>query len=230
LRRRVHLALELILEALTDTLLELTEGTLGQVLGEWTTEQTIPPLLGEVLHEPSVPFDELFERVEALIPADSFLDTPPDPRRARSMRPCPKALYAVSILSACRRQTASLRASGKISERKNYLEKAFAILAQARTEPLIDVLAKLVVQTAIEPHLKTTLRKMGAGQQCSLRFFPEGYLLRPTGTPVRAGYSGDRLGNVLGMLADLGHFERESGGLRLTERGQAFIDTLEAAR
>jgi hypothetical protein len=43
---------------------------------------------------------------------------------------------------------------------------------------------------------------MGSGQQCSLRFYPEGDLLKPTGTEVWAGYSGDRLWNVLGMLRE----------------------------
>jgi hypothetical protein len=119
---------------------------------------------------------------------------------------------------------------GKIPDRRDYLEKAFTILEKHRGEPLIDLLARLAVHVAIEPHLKTTLRKMGAGQRCSLRFFPEGSLLRPTGTRVRAGYSGDRLGNILGMLADLGEFDRESGGVRLTERGRAFVSTLEGAR
>jgi len=230
LRRRVHFGLELLLGALTDTLLEITEGTLGRILGEWMTESSIPPLLRDIFHLPSVPFDEPFERIEAEIPVESFLDTPPDPRRARNLAPCPKAIYAVALLSACRRQTVSLRATGKVPNRKDYLEKAFALLDSNGSTPLIDVLAKLVAQTTIEPHLKTTLRKMGGGQQCSLRFFPEGDLLRPTGTLVKAGFSGDRLGNVLGMLADLGHLKRDGKALTLTVRGQAFVNTLVSAQ
>ena len=53
---------------------------------------------------------------------------------------------------------------------------------------------------------------MSQGQKCSLRFYPEGALLRPTSTPVAAGFSGDRLGNVLGIWADLGMLERLEGG------------------
>lgn len=228
LRRRVHFALELLLEALTDTLLELTEGTVGKVLGEWATEPSVPPLLAEVLPVSQVPFGATMGQVEELVPADAFLNSPIARPRARGMRPCPKAVYAICLLSACRRQTATLRATKKLPDRENYLEKSFAILAQAHDEPLIDTLARLVVQAAMAPHLKTTLRKMGAGQQCSLRFFPEGDLLRATGTKVRAGYSNDRLGNVLGMLADLGHFSRESDGLHITERGRAYVRSLGA--
>ena len=58
----------------------------------------------------------------------------------------------------------------------------------------MDVSRELLIGVVIEPHLKTSMRKLGQGQKCSLRFFPEGNILRPTGIPVRAGYSGDRLG------------------------------------
>ena len=79
----------------------------------------------------------------------------------------------------------------------------------------------------IEAHLSTTLRKMSQGQKCSLRFYPEGALLRPTGRGTSAGQSGDRLGNVLGMWADLGVLERQDGGFRLTEHGCALAAELQ---
>lgn len=83
------------------------------------------------------------------------------------------------------------------------------------------------MHAVIEPHVATTLRKMSQGQKCSLRVYPEGELLRPTGTPVRAGYSGDRLGNVLGMWADLGELERRPGSrYTLTDRGRTVLAEL----
>lgn len=168
--------------------------------------------------------------MEELVPADAFLDVPLEPNRARDLTPCAKALYSVVVLMASRIQTAKLRAAGKILDRRNYLERAFKILDKNQDALLTDVITALVIQAAIEPHLKTTLRKMGEGQQCSLRFYPDGDLLRPTGTRVRAGYRGDRLGNVLGMLVDLGHFEREAGGFRLLPRGRACLEALEEVR
>jgi hypothetical protein len=224
LRRRVHFALELLLEAFTETLMQLTEGTVGEVVQEWRTESSIPPLLFKVLPFNSAPFDVPAKNVEKLIPSEAFLDVPLEPRRTRELTPCAKALYAVVVLIASRIQAAKLRANGKILDRRNYLERAFMILEQRQSASLADLVTELVFQVAIEPHLKTTLRKMGGRQKCSLRFYPEGDLLRPTGTPVRAGYSGDRLGNVLGMLADLGHFEREDGGFRLSPRGRAWLE------
>lgn len=49
LRRRVHFAAELLLEALTDTLLDLAEGTVSRVIGEWMAERSVPPILSEVM-------------------------------------------------------------------------------------------------------------------------------------------------------------------------------------
>ena len=64
---------------------------------------------------------------------------------------------------------------------------------------------------------------MGHGMECSLRFFLDGSTLRPTGLIVRAGYSGDRLRNVMGMAADLGFLCEEDGHRMLTDRGREIL-------
>ena len=94
------------------------------------------------------------------------------------------------------------------------------MLDAERGSSLKTALRRLLIEVVIEAHLSTTLRKISQGQQCSLRFFPDGALLRPTGTPVIAGRSGDRLGNLLGMWADLGVLDRRDGTFSLTERGR----------
>jgi hypothetical protein len=227
LRRRVHFAEELLLSALTNTLLELTEGTVGRVIAEWKAEKIVPPLVYAVLPFLSAPFEQTTEHVNTAIPESAFLIDPPDPRKANGLDPGSKALYAVALLMACRQQSAKVRGKGQIQNRKSYMERAFSILEKTATSLLEHTLRDLIIQTAIEPHLINTLRKMGSGQQCSLRFYPEGDLLKPTGTEVWAGYSGDRLGNVLGMLSDLGYFERENSGFRLSAKGNALLNTLE---
>jgi hypothetical protein len=61
---------------------------------------------------------------------------------------------------------------------------------------------------------------MGQGQQCSLRFYAEGDVLHPTGVDVRPGFSGTRLDNVLGMLADVGLCDKLiDGRFILTDAG-----------
>ena len=209
--------------AFTETLLNLTEGTVERVIDEWSRESEIPPLVTEILGFGGSPFAMKIRRMATSIPANGFLDTHLEPRKARDMAPNGKAIYAMALLIACRRESARLRDAEKIRDRRNYLERAFRIVEKHERSDLMTVLTDLIYHTVVESHLKTTLRKMGQGQQCSLRFYPEGNLLRPTGTAVRAGYSGDRLGNVLGMLADLGHFERQDGGLILSANGKAFL-------
>ena len=52
------------------------------------------------------------------------------------------------------------------------------------------------------------------------RFYSEGDVLHPTGMITRPGFSGTRLDNVLGMLADVGHCTRLADGqFILTDAG-----------
>lgn len=220
LRRRVHFAIELLLSALTETLMDLTEGTVDDVLESWSSEEPLPLLLADVLgvEQPVLRAD--IEGVEATMSKDAWLERPVPMSAARGLASWCKAIFAFGVLTAARRQTSELRASGDVPDRRDYLERAFAVLEAERKSSLRTALRRLLVEVVIEAHLSTTLRKMSQGQKCSLRFFPEGALLRPTGIPVSAGQSGDRLGNVLGMWADLGVLERGDRGFGLTERGR----------
>jgi len=220
LRRRVHFAIELLLSALTETLMDLTEGTVDDVLETWSSEEPLPPLLSDVFGEEQLSLRTKMGDVEAAIAKDAWLDQPVPMSASRGLASWCKAIFATGVLVSANRQTSELRASGKLPNRRNYLERAFAVLEDERKSLLRTALRRLLVEVVIEAHLSTTLRKMGQGQKCSLRFFPEGALLRPTGIPVSAGQSGDRLGNVLGMWADLGILERGGGGYGLTERGR----------
>jgi hypothetical protein len=71
----------------------------------------------------------------------------------------------------------------------------------AGEEPFAETLQALA-GVAVEAHLATTFRKMGGGQKCSLRFFPEGSKLLSTGLETGAGRSGSRLWNVIKVLED----------------------------
>jgi hypothetical protein len=95
-----------------------------------------------------------------------------------------------------------------------------------QSEPLSDVLTKLLSEVVVERHLQTTLRKMGAGQQCSLRFYPEGRLLLPTNEKTTAGSSNDRLQNVLGVLTDIGVLTRTGEGRAVTTEGREIYNRI----
>ena len=220
LRRRVHFALELLLGALTKTLMDLTEGTVDDVLDDWSREEPVPALLSDVLGIEQPVWNVTLADMEEELATDAWIERAVPVSEARDLPSWCKALLGVVVLAASRRQTKAARAAGGIPHRENYLERAFTVLDTEYDSSLRTALRKLLIEVVIEAHLSTTLRKMSQGQQCSLRFFPDGALLRPTGKPVTAGRSGDRLGNVLGMWADLGVLGRQDGGFTLTERGR----------
>jgi hypothetical protein len=226
LRRRVHFAIELLLEALTDTLMDLTEGTVEDVLDAWSIDEPVPPLLAEVVGVGPPLLDKGMDEFEGNLPEDLWLERSVPTSGVRRLPAWGKAISAVAVLAACRRQTGHARAAGLMPNRRSYLERAFAVMDAESGSRLSVVLRRLLVEVVVEPHLSTTLRKMSQGQKCSLRFYPEGALLRPTGTPVAAGRSGDRLGNVLGMWADLGILARRPGGYGLSDRGRRLASEL----
>ncbi len=225
LRRRVHFAMELLLGALTHTLISLTEGTIEQVLAEWELSWVRPPLLDDLYMLAENPLSLQLAKLADGIPDDTFLKKGPNLNGARSLSPPAQAIYSLAVLIACSKQTERLREGGTLQNRKNnYMERAFSLL-QNENRPVADVLHDFLVNTVIEPHLKTSLRKLGQGQKCSLRFFPEGNKLRPTGTPVKPGFSGDRLGNVMGFFADVGYLERaENTRFSLSATGKALLE------
>lgn len=226
LRRRVHFSMELLLGALTHTLTdELVEGTVEQVLTQWDATWNCPPLLDDLISGSSSPFKIPLEKIMAHVPRNSFLEKGPNRSGTRNLTSAPQAIYALALLIVCRAQTEQLRSAGIIPDRKHYLERAFSLLDD-QEKSVSDTLRELLIGVVIEPHLKTSLRKLGQGQKCSLRFFPEGNILRPTGTRVAAGYSGDRLGNFLGFFADTGYLERhENSRFQLSVAGKDLLSS-----
>ncbi len=228
LRRRVHFALELLLGALTRTLVDLVDGTVEEVLDEWMGNWQLPPFLNALVPPNDNPFELRLAAIVDQIPADAFLDRGPNRGSARDLSPAQQAVYALANLIACRTQSAALCTAGVIPNRNHYMERAFNILEDS-DRTVYESLRELLICTVIEPHLRTSLRKLGQGQKCSLRFFPEGNILRPTGTLVAASYSGDRLGNVMGFFADVGYLDRiESSRFAISADGRTLLESWEA--
>jgi len=208
LRRRGHFATELLLSSLADTLMDLTEASVDQVVDTWD-DDTAPAEVVTIATGWSGPsFNDSVADLAASIPPDAFLAAPLRGATARSLTSRMRVLYACGLLLACSKQTSELRRDGRLPTRPEYLERVFEILETSPQQSLGDTIRRLLREVIVEAHLAATLRKMSQGQKCSLRFYPEGSLLRPTGTPVVAGFSGDRLGNVLGIWADLGVLDR----------------------
>jgi len=225
LHRRVHFALELLLNSVTSVVIERDGATTDRVVAEWTTDDWPAELEVYIKSQGfdwSMPFAQFIEHVLD----EPFMAGPVD-RSIGQYMPSPgaKALFALALLCATWRQTRLLRDSGRTlrgSQAGTY--RAFPIIDKVAGESLAEAIRTLTDHCVVEAHLGTTLRKMAYGLKCSLRFFPDGQVLRPTGMKVIAGYSGDRLGNVIGMLEDLGFVIRDGHGL--TPQGEKLLKSL----
>ncbi|EIF28983.1 hypothetical protein BCh11DRAFT_04411 [Burkholderia sp. Ch1-1] len=212
LRRRVHFAIELLLSGLVDTLMDLTEATVDHVVDAWDDGGPLPAAVTAVTGWSGSAFNDSIVDLAAAVPSNDFLADPLRESVARSLTSRARTLYACGLLLACKKQTDELRKMQRLPTRRSSLERVFDIFDDSGRHSLSEATKRILREIVVEAHLSTTLRKMSQGQKCSLRFYPEGALLRPTGIPVAAGFSGDRLGNVLGIWADLGVLARVDAG------------------
>jgi hypothetical protein len=213
-RRRCHFSLELLLAALTTSLAEFEEASIAQIVAEWMRSFEISPLLADMWPRAIEAWNLSAIESVASVPKQLFSDERIPVRELRQLVPSNQALAAVAILVAAADQTKKVRRDGHF-EQKPYSpgERAVDIIETPKDEPFPTTLERLVGLAALA-HLRTTLRKMGAGQKCSLRFFPDGALMRPTGIGASPGQSNDRLTDVLRILTDVGELHRENGRFR----------------
>jgi hypothetical protein len=225
MHRRVHFSLELLLGALTSAIGEVDGATVNDVVAVWTEVNDLSPAIADCFVS-SFPMDWAapFSSFHGAIRDDAFLDGPVARGTANRLAARDRALFALTLLTATWKRTHSLCALERFPGAGSGAERVFPILSNASEQPVRDLLVAVIDRGAVESHLNTTLRKMGNGLKCSLRFFPDGRVLRPTGMIVRAGFSGDRLGNVMGILADLGMIDHELDAL--SGRGRQLLDKL----
>jgi len=224
LHRRVHFSLELMLNALTSIIVDRDGTTANEAIEEWTADdwpQQLETYLDLSGFSWSMRLREFADRVNDA----SFLAGPVERNTGRNMPTRgATALFAMALLCATWRQSRSLRTERHLRGEHAGMYSAFPILEANLDQPLTEAALEVVERCVIEAHLTTTLRKMGHGMKCSLRFFPDGRILRPTGIEVVAGYSGDRLGNVIGVLSDVGFIAPE--GNTLTPAGEDLLESL----
>ena len=210
-RRRCHFALELMLSALTSNLAEFEEATIPQIVSSWFSTLDASPLLSKAW--PSVSDARNLSASEAVasVPKDLFSDKPIPTSDLRHLPLPDQAFSAIALLTVTAEQTRATRRAGYFEQKSTSPgEHAISIIEGAGDEPFSKLMEEIVELTSLS-HLQTTLRKMGAGQKCSLRFFPDGPLLRPTGIGMAPGHSNDRLTNVLRILTDIGKLKRTDG-------------------
>lgn len=231
LRRRVHFALELLLAAVKRALIDLEVADLPAIVRHWEHADLGQPDSGlaQVVGCATWDFASPLATFVAQAGPDSFARAWIAPRNCWEATPGQQALYALALLAACERQSRGMRTTRRIPDRHHAMEQVFARLDADADRPLPEVLEALVHEQVVIRHLEVTLGKMGRGLGCSLRFYPDGAVLRPLGAVVYGGLSGLRLPNVFTMLADLGLLLRDADGRYvLTDPGKQLLAELHA--
>ena len=198
-RRRCHFALELMLAAVTNALTEANEATIQQIVAGWFSAP-ISDYLTTVW--PKIDGAATLSAAEAIasIPASLFKDKPVPINDLRHFLSAEKAFAAIAILAATAGQTRTTRQRGYFDQQLTSPGEQAIVVIESVGSASFFKLVQDIAELAVLSHLQTTLRKMGGGQKCSLRFFPDGRLLRSTGVGMMPGYSNDRLTNVLRIL------------------------------
>ena len=210
-RRRCHFALELMLSALTSSLAEFQEAAIAQVVSDWFDKFEASPRLNKIWPEALGASESSARSAVESIPKQLFAGEPVPTNDLRHLPTIDQAFAAVALLAATASQTKALRRDGHF-DRKSASpgERAVSVIESVGDESFSDLMEELV-ELIVLSHLQTTLRKMGAGQKCSLRFFSDGPLLRSTGIGMAPGHSNDRFTNVLRILTDIGKLQRSNG-------------------
>ncbi|NQV15300.1 hypothetical protein HQ531_07570 [bacterium] len=209
LMRHFHFGLELLIAALTDTLIELGGSDVDGILSVWEREYTSNPNLIELV-DGQISFDMILTDLSERISTE-FLMTQIPISNISSQPSSEKAIYALIIILVSIKHEQMVSGHNKlytsnlphILELKKIINKSPGLSVQG----CIRIILQKII---IENHLSTSWRKMGQGLLCSVRFFPEGSIFRATGTKVNASQSGTRLENVLHILSDTGILARSS--------------------
>lgn len=225
LRKRVHFALELLLAALANSLdpdrgttIETVVARLAEDLRELRPPEAVEHVVGDQPLDLATPWSAFRARVWP----QAFIDIPPR-RNLERLPPAWQLCVALCLLSAPEQQTRRPRNVGWFKDRgQQAAESVFRASLQEDGRSTADVAAGLLRNEVANRHLRHTMRKMSQRQSNSLRFFPRGDLLVPTGTATGAGFSLTRLSAVLQVMSDLGHLETVQGGFRPTESGLAW--------
>ena len=146
------------------------------------------------------------------VPDDLMLGKPLPFGAFNQLKSSQQMLGAFALLSALEKQTRNFRKVDIDKAHASISDVALKLLIRAADEPYVTLLRILVETCAVLRHLKVTLRKMSNGQKCSLRFFPDGKLLRLTANQASAGFSASRLDNTLEILVDIGVLAHQANG------------------
>ena len=226
LHRIVHYSMESLLSAFTSELTELDGGSLNNVLAEWMLHTNYSENVGRL----STDFGGLWQM--------SFSDVVDNSEKgdvvyalyaghkAMDYVPVERMLFGFYFMLHAWMKSRLIREKKLVDNYDSALDAIFDIFDDSSDKSFIDVLRKIVEEVVIDGHLRTSLRKIANGGDCSLRFYPEGDQYYPTNTATYAGSSNTRLGNVIRMFVDVGLLEASEDGRRVSEIGGSFYQEI----
>jgi len=211
-RRRQHYALELLLFSVCGVLKLAGDSSIDRILAVVRNQTENSDDLFDLWPHAKLSWTVSAQDAAASVPDNLMLGKRLPFGAFNQLKSAHQMLGAFALLSALERQTRRFRKVDFNKSQTSISDLALRLLIQADDGPYEKLLLALVETCAVLPHLKVTLRKMANGQKCSLRFFPDGNLLRLTANQASAGFSGSRLDNTLGILVDIGELSRQSDG------------------
>ncbi|MHA1749541.1 MAG: hypothetical protein ACTSYF_12950 [Promethearchaeota archaeon] len=229
LYRRIHFALELLLQAFTQTLNEIGKSTIQSIITAWEKDLDPNPNIIMLLGGANIDFSKNIRFIISKISTNSLLNGLLKPSELRKQTPSNMVLFSLIVLSASLKQIEQINSILKAPVNLDVISEKSLVILNQEDASISKIASDLLLECVINPHLDTTWRKMGKGMKCSLRFYPDGHLWVPTGIQVHAGYSRDRLTNVMMMLSDIGYLERiKDGKYQITDDGIKLISHLKA--
>jgi hypothetical protein len=242
-RRRVHYGLELLLSAFSRELKDMShEGspaaTIEEAVARWTEDAPACEVITELWPSAGRNWAVVAGAALADITTDRLWREPITRAKFHGVTQRDQALGGIMLLWTCSAMDCRENGAPAFSQFNSAGDHALTIVRQAMANThagdaipigrLADLAARLLSEVVVPAHLTVTLRKMGAGLDCSLRFFPDGDRYRSTGIVTTPGFSNDRLTNVMTMLADIGLLTVADGEFSLSVHGKAMLEAIAA--
>jgi len=226
LHRIVHYSMESLLSAFTSELANLDGGSLNDVLAEWMAHTSYSENVGRLSNDFNGLWQMSFSDVVDKAEKGDVVYMLYASHKAMDYVPAERMLFGFYFMLHAWTKSQSIREKELIDNYDNALEAIFGIFDDSADTVFVDVLRKVISEIVIDGHLRTSLRKIANGGDCSLRFYPEGEQYFPTNTSTYAGSSNTRLGNVIRMFVDIGLLETSEDGKDVSGAGRVWYQEI----
>jgi predicted transcriptional regulator len=226
LHRIVHYSMECLLSAFTSELTALDGGSFNDVLAEWMGHTNYSANINQLSFVSDglwqMSFSDVVDKAEKGGEVYMLYSN----HKAMDYQPVERMLFGFYFMLHAWIKSQSIRDKELLDNYDSALDSIFEIFDVSMSMPFSEVLSKVIREIVIDGHLRTSLRKIANGGDCSLRFYPEGNKYYPTNTATSAGRSNTRLGNVIRMFVDVGLLKITENGKGVSEVGETFYQEI----